>query len=224
MSDLTRLNPTPHAIAVYASQPLSPVATQHSLPSRTLPFTWAGLSPAGSHQLCLAHSLDHLVGQREQRWRNLESERPGGPEIEHEFEFGGLHDRKIGRLLTFENSSSIVAGLAVSIGDTRSVTAQRACQYRLALKIHRGHRVARGERYDALGTRAEERAAADQQRPGPALGHGLEGGVQIAIAPGIEYDDFLPDRLRRPLHVLLLGLRRRGVGVCQHGHQRGPRR
>src|SRR5438105_7250652 len=67
MSDLTRLNPTPQAIAVYASQPLSPVATQHSLPSRTLPFTWAGLSPAGSHQLCLAHSLDHLVGAGEQR-------------------------------------------------------------------------------------------------------------------------------------------------------------
>src|SRR5215469_5762246 len=33
MSHLSWLNPTPHAIAVYASQPLSPVATQHSLPS-----------------------------------------------------------------------------------------------------------------------------------------------------------------------------------------------
>src|SRR4249919_2716708 len=33
MSDLSWLNPTPHAIAVDASQPLSPVATQHSLPS-----------------------------------------------------------------------------------------------------------------------------------------------------------------------------------------------
>src|SRR5262245_13321161 len=33
MSDLSWLNPTPHAIAVYASPPLSPVATQHSLPS-----------------------------------------------------------------------------------------------------------------------------------------------------------------------------------------------
>src|SRR4029450_5636547 len=33
MSDLSWLNPTPRAIAVYASQPLSPVATQHSLPS-----------------------------------------------------------------------------------------------------------------------------------------------------------------------------------------------
>src|SRR5256885_5064883 len=31
--DLSWLNPTPHAIAVYASQPLSPVAPQHSLPS-----------------------------------------------------------------------------------------------------------------------------------------------------------------------------------------------
>src|SRR5436189_915586 len=33
ISDLSWLNPTPHAIAVYASQPLSPGATQHSLPS-----------------------------------------------------------------------------------------------------------------------------------------------------------------------------------------------
>src|SRR5512139_990237 len=33
MSDLSWLNPTPHPIAVYASRPLSPVATQHSLPS-----------------------------------------------------------------------------------------------------------------------------------------------------------------------------------------------
>src|SRR5262245_52275664 len=33
MSDFSWLNLTPHAIAVYASQPLSPVATQHSLPS-----------------------------------------------------------------------------------------------------------------------------------------------------------------------------------------------
>src|SRR5215475_11400440 len=34
MSDLSWLNPTPHAIAVYASQPTSPLTTQHSLPSR----------------------------------------------------------------------------------------------------------------------------------------------------------------------------------------------
>jgi hypothetical protein len=38
ISDLSWLNPTPHAIAVYASRPLSPAATQHSLPSGRYPF------------------------------------------------------------------------------------------------------------------------------------------------------------------------------------------
>src|SRR6266487_2976100 len=38
MSDLSWLNPTPHAIAVYASRALSPVATQHSLPSGRYPL------------------------------------------------------------------------------------------------------------------------------------------------------------------------------------------
>src|SRR5262249_9975278 len=38
MSDLSELNPTPHAIAVYASRPLSPGVTQHSLPSGRCPL------------------------------------------------------------------------------------------------------------------------------------------------------------------------------------------
>src|SRR6266446_5864189 len=38
MSDLSGLNPTPHAIALYASRPLSPGATQHSLPSGRCPL------------------------------------------------------------------------------------------------------------------------------------------------------------------------------------------
>src|SRR5438105_7872033 len=99
MSDLTRLNPTPHAIAVYASQPLSPVATQHSLPSRTLPFTSAGLSPAGSHQLCLAHSFDHLVGAHEHCRGYGDAECLGGLEIDDQLHFGGLLHRQITRLL-----------------------------------------------------------------------------------------------------------------------------
>src|SRR5436305_6246436 len=98
MSDLTRLNPTPHAIAVYASQPLSPVATQHSLPSRTLPFTWAGLSPAGSHQLCLAHSFNHLVDAHEHRHWHVEAERFRGPEIDDQIELHRLLHRQVGGL------------------------------------------------------------------------------------------------------------------------------
>src|SRR5467141_3108610 len=78
MSDLSWLNPTPHAIAVYASRPPSPVATQHSLPSgrysllgpdfhrldRTS-FTWR----THSHHLNLAPIA--ATRSRPIRWRKL---------------------------------------------------------------------------------------------------------------------------------------------------------
>src|SRR3954463_2330366 len=61
---------------------------------RTLLLTWAGLPPAGSHQLCLAHSFNHLVGLREQRRRNVEAERPCGLQIDYELELGCPHHWK----------------------------------------------------------------------------------------------------------------------------------
>src|SRR6516162_10970715 len=70
MSDLSGLNPTPHAIAVYASSPLSPVATQHSLPSGRYSLLGPDFHRLDRTSLRLAHSFDHLVGAGEQRrWR-----------------------------------------------------------------------------------------------------------------------------------------------------------
>src|SRR5246127_1896827 len=66
-SDLSWLNPTPHAIAVYASQPLSPVATQHSLPSRRYSLLGPVFHRLDRTSLRLAHLFDHLVGAAEQR-------------------------------------------------------------------------------------------------------------------------------------------------------------
>ena len=64
--DLSWLNPTPHAIAVYASRTLSPVATQHSLPSGRYSLLGPDFHRLDRTSLRLAHSLDHLVGAREQ--------------------------------------------------------------------------------------------------------------------------------------------------------------
>src|SRR6266446_6255671 len=109
MSDLSWLNPTPHAIAVYASQLLSPVATQHSLPSGTLLLTWAGLSPAGSHQLFLAHSFDHLVGAAEHRERHGEPERLRGLEVDGHLDLRELLDRQVDRLVAAQDPAGIDA-------------------------------------------------------------------------------------------------------------------
>src|SRR5437763_13399951 len=150
MSDLSWLNPTPHAIAVYASQPPSPVATQHSLPSRTLPFTWAGLSPAGSHQLCLAHSFDYLIGEREQLGRNLEAERLRGLEVDDQLEPGRLIDRQVGRLLAFENPRGIHADPAISIHQAVPVAHEATSPGHLTIDIDGRHCVLFRERHDLL--------------------------------------------------------------------------
>src|SRR5262249_32884490 len=80
------------------------VAVDHATlaTKRTLLLTWAGLPPAGSHQLCLAHSFDHLVGALQERLRDREAKRLGGGQVDYEIELGWLLER----LRTIELSAS----------------------------------------------------------------------------------------------------------------------
>src|SRR5438034_626031 len=107
MSDLSWLNPTPHAIAVYASRPLSPVATQHSLPSGRYSLLGPDFHRLDRTSLRLAHSFDHLVGEREQLVWNLEAERLGRLEVDHQIVLGWLLHRQVGRLLAPEDAIHI---------------------------------------------------------------------------------------------------------------------
>jgi hypothetical protein len=69
-------------IAVYGSQPLSPAATQHSLPSGRYPLLGPDLHRLDRTSLRLAHLFDHLVGADEQSGRHSKAERLGGLEVE----------------------------------------------------------------------------------------------------------------------------------------------
>ena len=93
MYELSWLNPTPRAIAVYASQPLSPVATQHSLPSGRYSLLGPDFHRLDRTGFVLAHLFDHLVSAGKQRRWHFEAKRFGGPEVYHKLESGRLYHR-----------------------------------------------------------------------------------------------------------------------------------
>jgi hypothetical protein len=55
------------------------------------------------HKQTLSHLFDHLVGGREQRWRDRQAKRFSSLEIDDQFEFCWLLDGKIGRTSTPKN-------------------------------------------------------------------------------------------------------------------------
>ena len=59
---------------------------------------------APQQNLCL---FDHLVGEHEQSWRNLEAECLGCLEIDNELIFGGCLHRKLTRLFASQNAINI---------------------------------------------------------------------------------------------------------------------
>ena len=116
MSNLSWLNPTPHAIAVYASRPLSPVATQHSLPSGRYSLLGPVFHRLERTSLRLAHSLEHLVGALlKDRQGHVEVEGLGGLQVDHQLELDRGLDRKLARLRALEDTIDIASRAPVLV-------------------------------------------------------------------------------------------------------------
>src|SRR6516164_10031693 len=73
--------------------------------AKGLPFS----SSRVGRQRPVRNSLDHLVGEREQLVRNVEAERFGGLEVDHQLEFNRLHHGKVLRLRSIQNPRRIDA-------------------------------------------------------------------------------------------------------------------
>src|SRR3974390_2493882 len=100
MSNLSWLNPTPHATAVYAS--CSALLPPHATLASRRPAT--ALPGLDFHQLIApalagAFSFDDLVGARKHCSRYVQANRLGSLEIDHQFVLGRRLDGQVGWLL-----------------------------------------------------------------------------------------------------------------------------
>src|SRR6516165_9041878 len=156
MSDLSWLNPTPHAIAVYASRPLSPVATQHSLPSGRYPLLGPDFHRLDRTSLRLAHSFDHLIRAQYKTGRNLIADRLSGLKIDHQLELGRLLDGKIGGLGAAQHFDDQPCPLAEGFSKARAV-AHKATFLRHFRPLVHGRKTELGDvLYECAGVDREE--------------------------------------------------------------------
>src|SRR5262245_61221256 len=163
MSDLSWLNPTPHAIAVYASQPTSPLATQHSLPSGCYSLLGPDFHRLDRTSFVLAHSFDHLVGKGEQRRRHFEVERLVGMERDSWLVSGGCLHWQIGRLLALEDAVDIAGRASILIYTIDTIRYQTARRGIKAFRVDRRQLMPDRKRDNELSKMLRPGARCDQQ-------------------------------------------------------------
>ena len=76
-----------------------------------------------------------------QRQRHGDAKRLGGLEVDDQLDFGGPLDRQVGRFLTLEDATGIVANETVGVHAIASVAHHPAGESELAVLIDRGHAV-----------------------------------------------------------------------------------
>src|SRR6516165_3591340 len=108
--------------------------------------------------------FEHLVGEREQLCRHVETECLGGLEIDDELEFRGLHDRQVGGLFTLENATRIKSNLSVLLDQTGPVTDKPTRHDELTIRVHGRNRMACRECSELLHPGVEKNIRTDEQR------------------------------------------------------------
>src|SRR5262245_13041922 len=124
--------------------------------------------------------------------RNVETERPGGLEIDHQLERGWLHHWKLCRLGAVENAARVYACLPIGIGDIRAIANAAASCCKLTKWIDRWDFEASRTRDDVRPFIQEERIGSNEECVGFLCSHRIRGSIKVARCAGIEHRKLQP--------------------------------
>src|SRR6266436_6142053 len=170
----------------------------------------------------LTRLLNHLIRSAEYRLRNSQSEGPGGLEIDHQLERGGLLDRQIAGLGAFEDLVYVCGGTTESIGVVGAIAEKSP---RLGVLPCRGHHrqlVRDGELRETPTVGDEGRVHGEDDGVGARALHGREGGIEFRLASRVDALHHYPKGLRHALRVAHDELGGSVVWIIQDGDSSGP--
>src|SRR6516164_4940532 len=192
MYDLSWLNPTPHATAVYAS--CSALLPPHATLASRRPAT--ALPGLDFHQLIApalagAFSFDDLVGAGEQRRRDVNAQHLGGRQVNYQGECRRLLDRQVSRSSAAQNFIHVTGGASEQVVIIRSIRHQPSRFDIRARPMHRRKSRSECQRVKAHTVRVCERLGHDNERVRTAL-HCFYGRPDILSVSYFKSDDFKP--------------------------------
>src|SRR5439155_14482429 len=107
------------------------------------------------------------------------AERLSGLEVDHQLELCRLHDGKLGRPRTLQDSTCVDACLAIHPQDARSVTKPATGNRELARPRYNGQSISRGKRRKPVALAKKHRIAGDEHGTRALLSDGIEGRINL---------------------------------------------
>src|SRR5262249_48907300 len=144
---------------------------------------------ASGQKRTFSKSFDHIVRQREQLARHLDTERSRRLHIDDKFEFVRLEHRKLGGLGSLKDATGIDAELAKHADNVGSVAHQAAGGHKISNAVNRRNLVARRQCGKLYPARSEECVRSDEERIGTLPRKRSKGGIDLADRRCVDHLD-----------------------------------